>query len=226
MLLILSILTLPLFRWLASATMRERVGTAAAILARPGAIYLLALPIAAMEMLVNLQPGGMGRRDFGGWSLLTYLVFFLVGYLIGSDGRFRAAMERQRKVALIVGIAAATALCILSTSGHSDRAWPLAILRVLSSWSWVTAVLGFASRHLDFDSPFVRRANEAVLPFYVLHQTVIVVIAYLLIGWRIGVLVKYAVLVVVSLTIILCIYTCLVRRWGAMRFLFGMRPAR
>jgi len=225
MLLILSFLTLPLLRWLADPAMSGRIKKVATVLARPGNIYLLALPIAVMEMLVNLQPGGMGRRDFGGWSLLTYLVFFLLGWLIGSDGQFRAALERQRKVSLILGIIAVGALYFLTPPGHSDRTWPLAILRAFNSWSWLAAILGFAGKHLNFDRPWLGLANEAVLPFYVLHQTVIVVIAYLLMGWQVGVLVKYVVLVLASLTVILSTYTCLVRPWRATRFLFGMKPS-
>jgi surface polysaccharide O-acyltransferase-like enzyme len=225
-LLILSFLTLPLFRWLARPAMSGRIKTAATFLARPGAIFLLALPVAAMEWLVNLQPDGIGRRDFGGWSVLTYVAFFLLGYLIGSDGQFRAAAERQRRVALLVGLVTVAILYGLLTSGHSDRSWPMALLRAVNSWSWLIALLGFASRYFDSDRPWLRQANEAVLPFYVLHQTVIVMIGFLLMGWRASVPVKYAVLVVASLALILSFYLFLIRRWGVTRILFGMNPAR
>jgi hypothetical protein len=90
----------------------------------------------------------------------------------------------------------------------------------------VDVLLGFASRYFDSDRPWLRQANEAVLPFYVLHQTVIVLIGFLLMGWRAGVPVKYAVLVVASLALILSFYLFLIRRWGVTRFLFGMNPAR
>jgi glucans biosynthesis protein C len=223
-LLVFSLLTLPLFRWIGRTATRDKIGRAAAFLGRPGRLYLLALPIAAMEWLVNLQPGGVGRRDFGGWSLLTYLVFFLLGFLIGTDSQFRTALERQRKVALALGIAAAAGLYILTSSGHPDRAWPVALVRAMNSWSWLTAILGFAGKHLDFDRPWLQRANEAVLPFYVLHQTAIVVLAYELINWQAGVSVKCVVLVVASLASILSTYILLIRRWRVFRFLFGMKP--
>jgi hypothetical protein len=65
-----------------------------------------------------------------------------------------------------------------------------------------------------------------VLPFDILHQTVLVVLGFFLLDWRVPVAVKYPVLLGLSLTIILAIYTCLVRPWRGMRFLFGMNPAR
>ena len=225
-LLILSLLTLPLFRWLARPLMAGWIEAVANVLMRPGLIFVLAVPIAAMEILVNLQPGGIGRRDFGGWSLFTYTVFFLIGYLLGSDGRLRTVAERHRLWALIAGIAASGGLYVLTASGHSDRQWSLAVLRAVNSWSWLVAVLGYASRHFDHDSAFLRRANEAVLPFYVLHQTVIVAIAFGFLGWKAGVGVKFVALVAASLTVILITYTCLIRPWNLMRFLFGMRLKR
>jgi glucans biosynthesis protein C len=86
------------------------------------------------------------------------------------------------------------------------------------------SILGLASKHLDFDSRFLRRANEAVLPFYVLHQTVIVVIAFQLIGWNVGVSARFPALVMASLSVILAVYSWAVRPWNVMRFLFGLRP--
>jgi hypothetical protein len=42
-------------------------------LSKPGAFFLLILPVAAIEIVANKYRDGIGSRDFGGWSLLTYL---------------------------------------------------------------------------------------------------------------------------------------------------------
>jgi hypothetical protein len=47
-----------------------------------------------------------------------------------------------------------------------------------NSWSWLLTFMGFATHHLDFSNGFLKYANEAVLPFYILHQTVMVSIGY------------------------------------------------
>jgi hypothetical protein len=74
---------------------------------------------------------------------------------------------------------------------------------------------------------FVGLLVQWMMPlFFVLHQTVIVVIAFLPMGWPVAVPVKYVAPVATSLTTIVVIYTGLVRRWGPMRFLFGMVPIR
>src|SRR6266536_112878 len=69
-------------------------------------------------------------------------------------------------------------------------------------------------------------ANEAVLPFYVLHETVIVVIAYWVLTWRIGAGAQYLLIVLSSLAATLLLYEVGVRRTRVTRLLFGLKPGR
>ena len=64
---------------------------------------------------------------------------------------------------------------------------------------------------------------EAILPFCILHHAVIYVVGYYVIGWSTGVAAKFVAIVLISLTIIIALYEVLIRRLGALRFLFGMR---
>ena len=68
--------------------------------------------------------------------------------------------------------------------------------------------------------------NEAVLPFYVLHEPVIVAVAWVIVGWPTPLLVKYLSVVAASFVLTLALYEGLVRRFQLTRFLFGMKPAR
>jgi len=63
-----------------------------------------------------------------------------------------------------------------------------------------------------------------VLPFYILHQTVILSVAYFVVQWAIPDLLKWLIVVPVSFAIIMLLYEFLVRRFNVMRFLFGMKP--
>ena len=47
-------------------------------------------------------------------------------------------------------------------------------------WLAITAVLGFAGRHLKIDNPARRYLTTAIFPVYILHQTVIVMAAHAL----------------------------------------------
>jgi hypothetical protein len=65
---------------------------------------------------------------------------------------------------------------------------------------------------------------EAVLPFYVLHQTVIVLLGFYVVEWPISATLKYLIICLTSLVAILAIYDVAVRRARPTRFLFGMKP--
>ena len=58
--------------------------------------------------------------------------------------------------------------------------------------------LGFAKQYLNRDSKFRKLANEAIFPFYLLHQPVIVVVGYFIVGMHIPVLLKFAFITLTS----------------------------
>jgi hypothetical protein len=64
------------------------------------------------------------------------------------------------------------------------------------------------------------------LPIYVLHQTVIVLLAFYVVNWPIHGILKYMALCLISLVIIVAIYDVAVRRTKPTRFLLGMKPPR
>ncbi len=220
---IFSFLTLPLFRFLRRAPIQRLLSRLSHFLEKPGAVFLLAIPVALMELLVNTQPDGWGRRDFGGWSVLTYLVFFILGYIVACEPRIQKNTQKHRLAALILGIMTTVIGFLLIRAGVSSRDFWIAVLRAFNTWFWLTAIIGFGSRYLTFNHRLLRHANEAVLPFYVLHQTVIIIIGFFIIGWNMNTGVKYLFLAVVSFAIIMSIYEFIVRRVPILRFLFGMK---
>ncbi|GAA3245312.1 hypothetical protein GCM10020256_72040 [Streptomyces thermocoprophilus] len=104
-----------------------------------------------------------------------------------------------------------------------------------AGWCWVLAILGAldrrrsARRAASREPGTARRARAylvvAALPLYVLHQPVLVAVAYGVIGWDTPAPVKYAVIVAGTLAVILLLYEYGVRRTAAGRVLFGMRTA-
>lgn len=64
---------------------------------------------------------------------------------------------------------------------------------------------------------------EAVLPFYILHQTVIIVTGYYVVQWDCDPALKYLAIALISFSLIVALYDLLIRRFNLLRFLFGMR---
>ena len=92
-----------------------------------------------------------------------------------------------------------------------------------NSWMWVFASLGYGKRYLNKSSRLLGYMNTAVYPFYILHQTIIVMIAYYVVGTKDEVSLKLIFLLVVCFSIIILIYHLFIRPYNVVRFLFGMK---
>lgn len=80
---------------------------------------------------------------------------------------------------------------------------------------------GFAQRHLHHDGPAHAYLATAVLPVYLVHQTLIIVLAWLLKPVRLAPGIEAPVLVVLTLTLSFGLYEA-VRRVAVLRPLFGL----
>jgi peptidoglycan/LPS O-acetylase OafA/YrhL len=130
----------------------------------------------------------------------------------------------------VAAAATMVAVLLVQSSGIADG-WAdgsladvaFAILRELNTWIWVLALLGAASALLNVDNRATRYAGEASYPVYILHQTAIIAVAYVVVGWDFGVWPSFATVLVGSFGLTLALYEYTVRRTRVTRFLFGMK---
>ena len=102
---------------------------------------------------------------------------------------------------------------------------PLRVLADVYLWTALLAILGWAHHRLNRPWPWLRWANESVYPWYLLHQTAIIVLAVRLAPAQLGPVVEP--LALVGGTVGLCWgLTAVVRRVGWLRPLFGLPGAR
>jgi peptidoglycan/LPS O-acetylase OafA/YrhL len=229
---VFSMLALPLFLALRKEIGQRLISRLATLCERRRAIFLLAIPLAIIQAALRARwPGWQNLYD--DWAnFLFYITFFLYGYLLCSDVRFGQALERNRRVSLAMGIISFSAILALRSAGaapapdHLIR-WALyMVLHGFNSWFWIVAILGFGRKYMNFTNRILRYANEAALPFYIFHQTVIVVIGYYVVRWNMGVTGKYLFITTASLVATVILYDLLVRRTAVTRFLFGMKPEK
>ena len=87
-------------------------------------------------------------------------------------------------------------------------------------------MLSVGAKYLNRPGRMLAYSNEAVLPFYILHQTVILCVGWFVIRWHIGMLPKFLIIAVASFALIMVLYELLVRHSSIVRFLFGMRSKK
>jgi peptidoglycan/LPS O-acetylase OafA/YrhL len=96
-------------------------------------------------------------------------------------------------------------------------------LHYLLGWCFVLTLLGYGQVYLNKPSLWLKRINEAIYPFYILHQTVIVIFGYYIIQLDSNIAVKMILLLISSFSVILLLYRFLVYPFKITRTLFGMK---
>lgn len=100
----------------------------------------------------------------------------------------------------------------------------------LYAWTALLALLAWSARLLNRPWPGLRYASEAVYPWYILHQSLIVLAAYWLIPLQLGPLWEPLLVLAITIAGCLLIHELLIRRLRWLRPLFGLlgdpRPAR
>jgi glucans biosynthesis protein C len=182
---------------------------------------LLLLPVLPLTLSsVLLRPHFPPTHDLlhDAWLHASYFTVFFYGWWIGTHPGWWAEAARLRWWAL--GMAAAVFALLLAAPV------PRQAVRVVADfyvWGALLAILGFAHRHLNRPWPWLAWANESVYPWYMLHQTLIIVLAVGLAPLALGPVAEPIVLV--AGTVAGCWgLTALVRRSNLLRPLFGLRP--
>ena len=98
------------------------------------------------------------------------------------------------------------------------------IVLSIGIWGFIVFFMGMAARHWNRPSRALSYANEAVLPFFLFHQTVILSIGWFVIRWDLHLVWKLIIVTVASFAVTILLYEGLVRRFNIVRFFFGMRP--
>ncbi|MDZ4693006.1 acyltransferase [Terricaulis sp.] len=158
---------------------------AAVLLAGP---FLILTPWIVMATLrVTLQPIFGESHDFReDWYLhALYFSVFVFGFSIAKFEPFFERCVKWRWPALAIAVASWATLIIyfnLHPEGVTPPDWLRAIMRSvreLDAWCAIVAAIGFAHKHLrNADGPARRLLTQAIFPFYLVHQTIIVVAGY------------------------------------------------
>jgi glucans biosynthesis protein C len=208
---------------------------------KPWALGCLFLPVSVIAAAFEYK-GLSGIRTMGNWDPVSYLFFFAYGYIVYSNTKIQETIKKHSTVFLIIALSL-TGLYLTSHFGiilkiQSVTRHDLATGAVLPlnhtgfavvqafrgwmAWCWCLALLGIGQRFLNFNNSVRTYANEAVLPFYLLHHSLIYIVGFYVIAWNTSIGMKFLNIFVLSFIVIMVIYEVLIRRMNISRILFGM----
>lgn len=228
---LISLVALPLLRYLRSEQGLRLIDTLAGWCVRRGGIFLFLLPLLLVR--IGLRSVLWGEHTWA--DFLEFVLFFVIGYMLPADQRFTESIKKHGWICLVLGLAAygGEGLFVLGLGYSYPGGQPFSLMFVLfetimaiGRWSWIVFVLSLGAKYLNFQHKLLAYGNEAVLPFYIFHQTIILCVGWFVIRWDMGILPKYLIIAVTSFVVIMGLYEILVRRFNVVRFFFGMRPKR
>jgi len=183
-------------------------------------LVIFSLPILAIQLILGVDD----EREVIGFAFLVY------GYLIGWHHQIWQTIKQSRKQLLTASIVCygmvlvGYHLVFLCDANSKDPLfyYPFMIIYSFDRVLWLLAVIGFAHALLNFDSAKLSYLNQAVYPYYIIHQTVIIVCGYELSQFQLGGFIEPIVLTL--LTFFICAIAFeIIRRVGFLRPLFGLK---
>ena len=197
-----------------------------------GGIGVIVLPLAYLVIVHAwwLPMVGETHLLLGDWiAHFSYFPAFLFGFALAKSEKAMAAIARWWLLALALAVLGY--LFIMGAELHWWRGTMMSqrtYVRLYGSahafeqWGGIVALIGAAERWFNHDRPIRPVLTEAVFPFYIAHQTIIVVVMYWLIpadlpGWA-----EFAILV--GSTVLGCwAFYMIGRSIGWVRPLIGLR---
>ena len=196
------------------------------MLQKPLRIYLFVIPLYFVEALVEpFFPVTHALVD-DWFTIIFNIILFFYGFVLIATGKvFWESLPQLKHKALVIGIMAFSGQVIIwlfFEDGYVIH-FTEALLKVVNIWSWILVLFAYASQYLNRPSKNLAYANRAVYPFYILHQTVTVGIAYYLMDLDWGLLSKAFLLIVGTFGISWLIYDLVILRIPWLHPLFGLK---
>lgn len=229
-LLVYSLVSLPLFLKLRNPNSQKIVNFFKRILTSWYGSFLLVLPIVLSQFILRPFFPNDTHALVDDWACFVYyLFFFLYGYIISVSDDW-TSLEKYKKHNLCYSILSFIFLFVgyafffdnPNYHIYTRKAIQIAI-QSLTAWFCVITIIGYGIKFLNKSNKFLPYANEGIYPFYILHQTAIVLIGYFVIQWKINLYVKYLIISNLSLVVCIFIYWFFIRPFGITRVLFGMK---
>ncbi len=199
------------------------------LIVTPWGVFLLLLPIIITRY--GLKPK---FPDYTDWAdFFSYMCIFMYGFIFMKNPKFVEIIKQRMWLFLNIGVIASIILLYYINQNDANMQMYLkpkygfnhlylSVLSALISFSWVMFFVGLAAKKLNFNHKFIQPANTAILPVYILHQTLIVVFGYYIIQLHASIVVKYLLITGTAIPTSLLLYQ-VVKRFRLLRFMFGLK---
>lgn len=206
------------------------------------AVMIWALTI----VLVVGAESRLGTEEAGGWNRWTFLVFLVFGILLAYLPSLGEMLARRSRLLVACAFASFAVLVIAGVSLQGSYGGALATSQELGPMAWralkacsavlfLMAIIGSlfgyeveratsTGRLRAWGASTMAYVKQVSLPLYIVHQTIVVVIAYLILQWAVPAPVQWLALAALALSLSLMTVE-IGRRTRSGRLMLGMKAA-
>ena len=189
-------------------------------------LYIFLVPLFLWQFLLAGRFPNTNALIGDWFNLINSCTLFFTGFLLlTAKEAFWNNVTRNRWMYLTCGVIGFT---LLLGFWHVWKDFPLrslcySLVKVFNLWSWILTIFGFAAVYLNRPNKALSYANEAVYPFYILHQTITIALGFYLKDADMGFWLKFSIMSIGTFGGCWLIYEFCIRRFNAIRPLFGMK---
>ena len=192
-------------------------------------VFILVLPMILVRVI--LKPVYSEYTDWA--DFLIYMFPFIYGFLFMSDPEFINIIKKKTYIFLVIGAISSIYFIYAAFQGplniqeymhpsYSLKHIELSVVSMLIAYSWILFFLGFFAKHMNFKHSILVPANISILPIYVLHQTLIIVIGYYVVNTELDIALKFAIIACTAIPVSILLYK-MIQTNTILRFLFGLK---
>ncbi|GGG98458.1 hypothetical protein GCM10011416_15760 [Polaribacter pacificus] len=227
-----SVLLIPFILFLKSPKSNDFKGFFDRIILKKYGLFIGVIPLLSIFIILK-QQYPEDSKSISNLSVSFYhLYFFSAGMLLAATKQVWESLKKYRRTNLVILL-----VCTALFYGYyfMPNQWIEPYLSLanrwslwyavccLVGWSFVITLLGYSQVWFAKNSKLLLLCNEAIYPFYILHQTVIIVVGYYIIEWDLPISAKIFLLLIVTFPVILLLYRFVVYPFNFLRLVFGMK---
>ncbi len=195
----------------------------------PFTLYLFVIPLYLYESLLEPFFEITHNLVWDWFNFISSLTLFLYGFiLISVKESFWKAIDSIKSKTFKLGLAAFSGLLIIwiffedSVVIHFIEAF----LKTTNFWTWIITIFAYAAVYLNRPGRLLSYCNRAVYPFYILHQTITIILGYFIYDLTWGFFPKASVMITGTFLGSWLIYEFVIRRVGFLQPFFGVKAVQ
>jgi fucose 4-O-acetylase-like acetyltransferase len=228
-----SMVALPMLRFIRGAEGKHLRDRLVKVFSGRAGMFLGIVPLALTQAgLRGAYPQSLNLiSDWANHGMLFLL--YITGLLLASEPGLLKVIDEKWRSAILPAAIGSLWLAVYVANSRVPGILPRAGTGIyfifwavfsMAGWCWILVLLGFTREFLGQPPSWVEYLSRKVSPFYMLHQTIIVLVAFFIVQLPAALAWKVLILFVTALTATLAL-THVLGRWRVTRLAFGgVRP--